>query len=54
MRTSVSIAEDHIVPNHKPPFSTLLVKKSPTVAPRGLVSTKAHQNKIIGEIFVYL
>jgi len=31
-----------------------LVKKSPTVAPNGLVSTNANQNNTIGENFVYL
>ena len=35
------------VPKSKPPFESGLVKKSPKVAPNGLVKTKAIQNNRI-------
>lgn len=54
MSTANNTADDHIVQKPSPHFSTVLVKKSPTVAPSGLVSTKASQNNTIGENFVYL
>ena len=40
------------VPKSKPPFAIGLVRKSPKVAPKGRVKTKAIQNKIIGLSFV--
>jgi hypothetical protein len=35
------------VPKSKPPFDKGLVRKSPNVAPKGLVKTKATQNNIM-------
>ncbi len=44
--------EAAIVPKLSPPFSIGLVRRSPKVAPNGLVKTNAIQNKTILEIFV--
>ena len=40
------------VPKSRPPFAKGLVRKSPKVAPNGLVKTKANQNKTTSLIFV--
>src|SRR5579875_2267428 len=44
------IAEELTVPNPKPPCSWVLVRRSPAVAPRGRVKTKAAQNSAVLEI----
>lgn len=41
-----------IVPGANPPCSDDLVRKSPNVAPKGLVKIKASQNRKIRFIFV--
>ncbi len=41
-----------IVPKLSPPFSIGFVSRSPNVAPKGLVKTKAIQNKTIFDTFV--
>src|SRR5579885_1531000 len=44
------IAEEPTVPSPKPPCSWVLVRRSPTVAPKGRVNTKAAQNNVVFEI----
>ena len=49
MKMSIAIKpietiEEGKVPNANPPFAIGLVKKSPKVAPKGLVKTNAIQN----------
>ncbi len=51
-RIAVNVADEPTVPRFKPPFARGLLKKSPTVAPNGRVSTNAIQNSNVAEIRV--
>ena len=44
---AIETIEEFSVPKSKPPLVIGFVKKSPNVAPKGLVKTNAIQNKII-------
>ena len=48
----VILIEDPTVPRFIPPFAMGLVRKSPNVAPNGLVKTKANQKSNVPETFV--
>ncbi|MNN94685.1 hypothetical protein D3C81_2133540 [compost metagenome] len=51
-RIPASTSDEPTVPKSRPPFSWGLVRKSPSVAPNGRVSTNATQNNSTDEIFV--
>lgn len=44
-----STSVDPIVPNPRPPIAGVFVRRSPMVAPKGRVSTKAAQNNVVRE-----
>lgn len=51
VRIENRIIDEPTVPKLSPPFSVVLVNKSPNVAPNGRVKTKASQNNNTVEIF---
>ena len=50
--TPNNIADEPIVPKFRPPFAIGFVSRSPNVAPKGRVKTKAIQNKTTLDIVV--